>query len=163
VTKDHFTKRARLAQRESKYLDFKADFDVSDKGAWAELIKDVVAMANTGGGVIVFGVNDNGTPARFDPTELLTFDPANITDKLAKYTGREFGDFDVHEVKRGRTKTAALFVQASLLPLVFREAGTYQSSTTGAQKIAFQKGTIYFRHGAKSQPANENDSRRDRP
>jgi len=37
------------AKRESKYVDFKRKFDPANPGEWCELIKDMVAMANSGG------------------------------------------------------------------------------------------------------------------
>ncbi len=44
------------AKRESKYLDFKSSFNPDSAGEWCELIKDIVAMANTGGGIIIIGL-----------------------------------------------------------------------------------------------------------
>lgn len=37
------------AKRESKFVDFKRSFNPAEGGEWCELIKDIVAMANTGG------------------------------------------------------------------------------------------------------------------
>jgi predicted HTH transcriptional regulator len=54
------------AESEAADLDFKASFDPASSGHWCELVKDIVAIANSGGGVIVFGVNDDGTPASGD-------------------------------------------------------------------------------------------------
>jgi predicted HTH transcriptional regulator len=42
-------------------LDFKREFDKSTN-AWLDLIKHTVAMANIGGGVIIFGVSDGWRP-----------------------------------------------------------------------------------------------------
>jgi predicted HTH transcriptional regulator len=49
------------ARRESKYVDFKASADLAVHGDCCELVKDIVAMANAGGGVILLG----GTPSEF--------------------------------------------------------------------------------------------------
>lgn len=35
-------------------------------GDWCELIKDIVAMANSGGGRIAIGANDDGTPSGYE-------------------------------------------------------------------------------------------------
>jgi predicted HTH transcriptional regulator len=43
--------------------DFKSTFDVNAPGDWLEIIKDIVAFANSGGGTILIGVNDDGTPS----------------------------------------------------------------------------------------------------
>ena len=47
-------------------------------------------------------------------------------------------------------------VAAGLLPLVFARPGTY-SVPGGKQKTAFAQGTVYFRHGAKSEPGTTED------
>ena len=77
--------RALLAKRESKSIDFKRSFDPENTGEWCELVKDLVAMANSGGGWVVIGVEDGGT---IGPPEaagaLLALDPARVTDKVAK-------------------------------------------------------------------------------
>ncbi len=151
--------RARVAKRESKYLDFKEAFDVESRGEWCEVVKDIVAMANSGGGVIVFGVKNNGRATRFDDEALREYDPAKITDKLARYTGRQFSDFELLSVIRGRTKKTTLVVGAASMPMVFEKPGTYRNEA-GKEKVAFQEGTVYFRHGAKSQPGNESDLRK---
>src|SRR3990172_6528952 len=60
--------------REEERLDYKGDFDSSknpkDK---VELARDVVAMANTFGGYLVFGVDEvtDGNSRRYDPKGLL--------------------------------------------------------------------------------------------
>jgi predicted HTH transcriptional regulator len=76
------------SENESAQLDFKALFDPASAKYWCELVKDIVAMANSNGGVIVFGVNDDGTPGSADLTDVLSIDPASIVDKIKKYTGQ---------------------------------------------------------------------------
>jgi predicted HTH transcriptional regulator len=77
------------ANAESAVLDFKSSFEGSAAN-WCELIKDIIAMANSGGGAIVVGVNDDGTPAPTDLTAILAIDPATIVDKIKKYTAQHF-------------------------------------------------------------------------
>jgi len=43
-------------------LDFKESFNPESKLDWAKLSKHIIAMANTRGGYIVLGVNDNYRP-----------------------------------------------------------------------------------------------------
>jgi len=90
--------RAASAQRESRSLDFKERFDPSANSEWVGLVKDIVAMANSGGGLLVVGVCDNGQPSSFNVQPVLDLDPAKITDKVNKYTAsaeRVFGREDV--------------------------------------------------------------------
>lgn len=66
---------------ESATVDFKLSFDPKSKGEWCELIKDIVAMSNSGGGSIVVGVDDDGNPStNSDIAPLLAVDPADVTN-----------------------------------------------------------------------------------
>lgn len=40
------------AKRESKHVEFKESFDPTASADWCELIKDVVAIGNSGGGYL---------------------------------------------------------------------------------------------------------------
>ena len=77
---------------ESGSVEYKASFDPSSGADWLEIIKDIVALANSGGGVIVFGIADNGKVSGFDPSALTGIDPAVLTDKISKYTGQQFAE-----------------------------------------------------------------------
>jgi hypothetical protein len=150
--------RAENAKRESRYIDFKRSFDPTENGEWVELIKDFVAMANSGGGAVIIGVNNDGRRSGSDLTAVLRLDPAKITDKLARYTGEHFSDFEIKEIKRGRARVAVIEVGAASDLLVFSSPGTYaMPGKPDRQKTAFSQGTIYFRHGAKSEPATATD------
>lgn len=46
---------------ESTTVDFKTSFDPQSKGDWCELIKDIIAMTNSGGGSLIVGVADDGS------------------------------------------------------------------------------------------------------
>lgn len=151
--------RAKAAKRESKYVDFKEEFDINSSRDWCEIIKDIVAMANSGGGVILIGVRNSGDPSDFDIRSVLSLDPAKLTDKIAKYTGEQFAGFEITEVVRNKHKAAALLVHGVSIPIVFIKPGTYDVGG-GQQRIAFGRGTVYFRHGAKSEPGDSNDLRR---
>jgi hypothetical protein len=148
--------RAQTATRESKFVDFKGHFDVTSDGEWCEIIKDVVAFANSGGGVILFGIADDGQMTGYDPTPLLAADPADITNKIARFTGVDFADFEIATVMRQGSEVAALLVEGALAPIPFTRPGTYDAGG-GKQKTAFGRGTVYFRHGAKSEPATLHD------
>ena len=56
--------KALKAKRESKLIDFKSAFDPESTGDWCELVKDIVAMANSGGGAIVIGLDNSGSPSK---------------------------------------------------------------------------------------------------
>src|SRR5438874_2452370 len=120
------SKLPEAAYRESKLLDFKEQFDVGRSGDWCELIKDIVSIANSGGGSIVIGLKNDGTPSGWDPAPLLGFDPAKIVDKIASYTGEQFGDFDIREGKKKGKRLATLDIRGVPIPMVFVKPGTYE-------------------------------------
>lgn len=142
--------------KESKYLEFKEQLDPSISGEMIEVIKDIVAITNSGGGVIVIGVKNNGVHSRKPIAAMLNLDPADLTNKIAKYTGEEFAEFEILKVVRRGKSVAALLISPSSVPLVFIKPGTYVSER-GKQERAFSVGTVYFRHGAKSEPARSKD------
>lgn len=151
--------RALTAKRESKYVDFKASLAFSQPSAWCEIVKDIIAMANSGGGVILIGLNNKGNPTGFDPTPVLDVDEAVMTDRIHKYTGVHFDAFTISEEKKSGNRLVAIFVEGVSIPIVFTKPGTYAVSDN-KQKTAFSAGTVYFRHGAKSEPGNTNDLRK---
>lgn len=54
----------------------------SSPAAWCELVKDIVACANSGGGVLVFGVNNDSSVCGGDLSAVKEMDPATITSKI---------------------------------------------------------------------------------
>lgn len=159
MTLDELLELAETATTEDERLDFKCEFRPEKKAAfWAELVKDLVAFANSNGGVIVFGINDDGSKSADDCAVLLTFDPAKITDQINKYTGTQFSQFRIDRVVRNGSICPVTLIEPTRIPLVFFRVGTYETED-GSQKNAFSRGAVYFRHGAKSEPATQDDLR----
>src|SRR5688572_3673080 len=73
--------------RESAKLDYKATYDISVTGDRVEITKDLVAMANTAGGYIVIGVQDDGTASGCDPKMLVGIDEAIVRAQVQAYIG----------------------------------------------------------------------------
>jgi hypothetical protein len=147
------------ATRESKTVDFKSRFDPRSDTEWVELVKDLVAMANSGGGVVLVGVQDDASPSGADISSVIRLDPAQLTDKIFRYTGEHFSGFAIREGVRDGNAIAVLEVQGSDDLLVFIRPGNYVSDN-GKEKSAFAIGGVYFRHGAKSEPCTPSDLRR---
>jgi hypothetical protein len=152
-----FLKKGLDAKRESKSVEFKESLDVNSPGEWCEIIKDVVAIANSGGGIIMIGIGNHGEPSSYNADPLLKFEPADITSKIHKYTGVNF-EVEIIEQRKRRKKFAAMLVPTVAIPIVFSKPGTYNIGG-GKQKTAFGVGTVYFRHGAKSEPGTSEDIR----
>ena len=98
-------------------------------------------------------------PAKSDVTAVLRLDPADVTNKLYPYTGVQFSAFEIGEAHKRGELLAVIAVSCSVgAPIVFIKPGTYQIED-GRQKTAFGVGTVYFRHGAKSEPGTTADLR----
>jgi len=151
--------KALTAKRESKYIEFKHGFDIDSPREWCEVIKDVVAMANSGGGIIVFGLDNHGSPSGVSVSTLVHLDPADIGNKIAKYTGPTDLEFEIRELTKKKQTLIGFLVHGSGIPVIFEKPGTYDVGG-GRQHSAFSAGMLYFRHGAKSEPGTSDDVRR---
>src|SRR5450631_1757158 len=147
------------ATRGSKQIEFKEMFDPAVPGEWCELIKDIVAIANSGGGIIVFGLRSDGSVAGQPLSAIESIDPADVGSKVGKYTGPVDLEFEVRALTKEGHKLISLIIKPVAIPLVFQKPGTYDVGG-GKQKTAFGVGTVYFRHGAKSEPGTSDDLRR---
>ncbi|MGC4072218.1 MAG: ATP-binding protein [Nibricoccus sp.] len=148
--------KALTATKESRSIEFKEQFDPDSRPQWLEIIKDIVAIANSGGGVLLFGINDDGDLSGADLSKVAKLDPAVIADKVSAVTGRTDLVAEVHLLKKSNVQLVAFSIQPALVPFVFEKAGAYDPAK-GEKAQAFAKGTLYFRHGAKSEPASAAD------
>src|SRR5262249_40070531 len=105
---DDILSEALLADQESEKVDFKESLDDSSKGEWCEIIKDIVAMANSGGSVILIGVNDDGSISNANVSPVLNYDPADLTNKMFSYTGHHFSAFKITPVQKSGITIAAI-------------------------------------------------------
>ena len=156
---DEFLALALEAQAETASIESKSAFDPSSPREWCELVKDLVAMANSGGGMILVGLDDHGSPTGLVVSALTELDPANFTDKVRKYTGYQFSEFDLVRATKWGADLLGIRIHAVYIPLVFEKPGAYDVGR-GQHKSAFTEGSVFFRHGAKSEPGNNDDIRR---
>ncbi|MDH3314579.1 MAG: putative DNA binding domain-containing protein [Gammaproteobacteria bacterium] len=141
--------KALSAKRRSKYVEFRAGFDIGSSRDWCELLRDLAAMANSGGGVVLIGVDADGRPANSDVSTILGMDPVMVADKMHHYTDSPFADFHILEALKDGVKLAAIEVGAAFPPVVFTKTGGYTDDELW-EKTAFLAGTVYFRRGGKS-------------
>jgi len=161
-------------EAKTAYIDFKEGFDINSEKDRCEIVKNSVAMANSGGGVILIGVEDGGEPSGSDVTPVLDIDPAVLVDMITMYTGERFSGFKIAEIDKEGVKIAALLIESVSIPMVFVKPGTYDigdaddadnmgdMSDRGGkgdrgQQTVFESGAVYFRHGARSEPGNSSD------
>ncbi len=150
--------KALTAKRESKHVEFKQHFDPNSLGEWCEVVKDLAAIANSGGGIIVFGLDSLGTPTGESTKAIASIDPADIANKITRYTGAVDFDFEAQALEKDGHKLAGFVIQPASIPLVFERPGTYETAA-GKHYTAFSIGTVYFRHSAKSEPGTTEDIR----
>jgi len=132
--------RAANATRSSKRVALKDAVD------YVELVRDLAAMANSGGGVIVL-------------EGAVGVDEELLHEQLARYAQPDFEGFTVERLTRtGRPATALVVEGVRNAPLVFARGGRYRDAE-GVEHVAFARGGLYFRHGARSEPATGEDVR----
>lgn len=153
--RDALILKAETANQESKQLDFKGQFEDTTE-CWCALTKDIVAMANSGGGILVFGANSDGIPSGADCNALLKCDLAVFSSKIFKWTGYEFAELEIVTIRRNDGYFPALIVGEADVPIPFSRPGEWEKPD-GRKKTEFAEGTVYFRHGAKSAPGTRAD------
>ena len=143
---------------ETADVDFKSEFTPGSLRDWLEIIKDIAAFANSGGGLILVGLRDDGTPSGADVSGLQSVDPADLGNRIHKYTGQHFAGVELLECEKSGHEVCAIRVSAVRVPIVFTRVGEFELPDA-RKKTIFALGTVYFRHGAKSEPGTSDDLR----
>lgn len=141
---------------ESATVDFKSALDLSTLRDLLEIIEDFAAFANSGGGTILVGLNDDGSPSEADVRPLLKSDPANFSNQIHKYTGQNFSGFEFKACEKQGRAICAIEISPVRVPIVFSRVGEMELPDA-KKKTIFALGTVYFRHGAKSEPGTSQD------
>jgi hypothetical protein len=152
---------ALAASEETESFDFKGSFEDSTE-CWVDLVKDIAAFANSGGGAVVFGLTSSGQVTGSDLSSLVTIDPAKVADKFKKYAGIPPPPLEKRIATKDGETVVALLIGAAAYPIPFSKPGTYPAPAAkqekGIQQLTeFSQGTVYFRHGAKSEVAEHSD------
>src|SRR5262245_43179975 len=120
---------ALAATRKSRKVELEREL-ATGPGAWCELVKDVAAMANSGGGGSGIGLEDDGSTSGWDPATLLATGAAGVANELAKYVGERFDGLEIRAIEKDGQSLAALLIRPRLgSPLVFEKAGTYSDGS----------------------------------
>lgn len=148
--------------RETRVLDFKKAFDPSNNGDWCKLVRHLVAMANTNGGYLIIGANDDGSSSKCDLQAVAAIDQATVIDKIGKYTDVQPDEVNLRYFAHKGKERVIFHVGKANAPIVFVRVGNYAitPNKNNKQETAFGAGTVYFRHGSKSEPARQADIQR---
>lgn len=144
---------------EAEDLDYKLWIDINSKKSMLGLCIDIMAMANTQGGYIVIGVNDNfepqGLPSDFH------IDQAQIQQIISNYM-KPVAEITYAEknlkIDDSRKKFAFIYVNPSKDIVVACKDGHYNVKPNKTT-YAFRSGDIFVRKGTSSQRADSDSIR----
>jgi hypothetical protein len=145
---------------EGRDQDLKLMFNPTDHRSRVEIVKDIVAMANSGGGKIIFGRSETEAPG-LDPDDCELLDSARITDYASKFISPSSVEVshEIEELNNGNL-VVAIHVKPSDYPIVMAKLGTWSGFDTRKDKAAFRPGEIWVRHGSKSERVSHEDVKR---
>lgn len=157
--------------REEEGLDYKRGYDLAGKRSGKdklEVVRDVVAMANTRGGYIVLGVDEepSSTGDRYatnglDEEDLKALDVDVLKSQVEGYLGTALTlRLQVHRLGEfgGRSFALIHVPESPESPLVMEKSGQY-AGEGGRTKAVFHQGDVYVRRGASTCKANQTDMR----
>ncbi len=141
---------------EGDHVDLKSDIDLDDAGAMMELVKDLIAIANSGGGLIRIGMTELAADG-IDGEKLTKLDGAKISDQVNRYVSpkKVHVEHNVADIGGGRVLIDLTISSSGKYPLVVSRLANYQRN--GRQISVMRPGEIYVRHGAKSELASYED------
>lgn len=144
ITEDGLSEAIMLG-REQSGMEFKGPGRRTDKAFQVKIIRAVLGMANNpGGGVVVVGVDDNGTeliPTGLSPEELATWPYDDFASNVSNYAD-PYVDFDIGVVEKGGKPFVAIDVkQFDELPVICKKS--YQD--------VLRNGALYVRRKGKNE------------
>jgi len=141
---------------EAEDLDYKLFLNLRSQKTMLELCIDVMAMANTRGGYIVIGVDDNYKPRGLP--EDFHIDHAQIQQILSNYVkpvAETVYAEKTLEINGSAKKFGFLYVAQSHEVVVASKAGQYSEKRQPDKTLSiFRPGEIFVRKGASSQRAD---------
>jgi hypothetical protein len=140
---------------EDDRIDLKVGFK-NDPKSWPAILKDVVAMHNSGGGMLVLGIADNGSRVGLDLSLMTPLDPTNVGNKGRRYHINGLFRTAYTEVVYYGKRYGFLFVHAGGGLLTFDK--DVQVDRPGqSPEIVARPGVLYVRRDSSSRPACQND------
>ena len=128
---------------ETRDIDYKENIRLSEKHSRSALAKDVISMANSGGGKIILGVKESklgifeliGMPK----AELNDFETTKVNDVLKKYIG---------SVASVNVKTIEYKNKYFVFIIVLPTEGTVAMACCNDERVGLYQGRIYHRTNA---------------
>jgi hypothetical protein len=146
---------------EGPHLDYKRMIDLSKTRDTVELAKDLGAMMEQGGHLVI-GADSAGNPiGGLDTRTAGLLDEATIRDKMRKYIPEPFEIYSAVHEYAGVTMAVIQVLPHVHGCCVFRADGQYQDARDPKKTLTvFQHSTIFVRHGSQSTRATGEDMAR---
>lgn len=150
------------ACEETIELDYKEKFDPSSTKDKVEISKDVIAMANTSGGHIIIGVDDDHNPVGLVGEIAKSIDGSDIDNKVNSFVEPRIDGirYKMHE-EAGKYFGVIYVPKSWSAPHVIKRDGSHSYEDSDGKernKTVFKRGDIYVRHGGgKSEPITYSD------
>ncbi len=149
ATVDRLVAEALEAARPRRAVAFARPSSNGGMRAELELVMNLAALANSGGGAVVA----RDTPA------LTALGAAGAQAALEMYTGEHI-DVDMRTERVDERDVVVFVVEGRPdTPAVFEKMGAWHDDA-GVEHVVFERGTVFFRHGRNSDPANARDMHR---
>jgi hypothetical protein len=156
--------------REEEALDYKRSYDLSGRFTKdrVEMVRDVVAMANTFGGYVVLGVNENrsGNTILYEPVgiaedHLTSLDIDRLKPQIERYLNVSVPmKLQIHRLEEydGQCFGLIYVEESSGSPIIMEKDGQYQDQNGNSVEV-FRAGDVFVRYGASSRRADQNSMR----
>lgn len=141
---------------EYTHHDFKVTIDLSHPGSLLELVKDIVAFANSGGGTLEVGATETSTPGVADNLAK-QLDSARLMDKVNRFVapGKVRIGHTVSVLSDGQCVVKLSVEGRGKYPYVFCKDGQF---TEGDRTYnVFREGDIYIRRGSQTVRVSHDD------
>ena len=145
-----------LAAGEQTHLDYKETLDLSETKHKLSIVKDLVTLSNRpGGGYLVIGVRDDGTPCiPIGTFGRSRFDGAALGQLVRGYIEAQIHlNSQVFELDDGN-EVIVIQVQGHSdgLPVPLAKLGQYPDAATGKPVVMFREGDLLIREGSGNVP-----------
>jgi hypothetical protein len=131
-------------------LRLERSFDPSSQRDWCELIRDIAAIANSGGGHILLRL----------PAETAAITRSDVLRRLGEFSDATFDDLELHPADVGNASGQVISIGRALFPIVFTQRGSYSDPNDAKSEVeVFAAGSIYAWHAGKSEPGGTGDLR----
>ncbi|MGY4884131.1 MAG: ATP-binding protein [Nanobdellota archaeon] len=140
-------------KKESSYLDFKLKIDLSKDSDFPEIVKDILAFSNYGGGWILVGWKEEKKSQYFPVgmPENCSIDQSILQEKFNSYIDdpivieyKEIEEIYNNEKRR----FGFVYIPPSRKLLVPIKEGKYTKD--GKERLIFNLGTVYYRRGTQN-------------